>query len=261
MEADTMLPFDPAVPNVARIYDVLLGGKDNFGPDREAAGRLMRLVPDAPLAARQNRLFLQRAVSFLAGQGITQFIDIGSGLPTVCNTHELALAEDRRCKVAYIDYDPVVVAHARAILAGGENVSAEAGDLRDPAPLVAGLRAGGLIDLDRPAAVMLVAVLHFVAEPECYEAVGYLKEQMAPGSYLVISHATADEASGREHQAAAAVYAGASAPVFARTRSQVARFFHGLELAGPGITGVGQWGAGIPRASRTLCYAGIGRKP
>lgn len=256
-----MLPFDPSVPNVARIYDAFLGGKDNFGPDREAAQRLTALLPDAPLAARQNRLFLQRAVSLIAGQGVTQFVDIGSGLPTVQNTHESAQAESPGCRVAYIDYDPVVVAHAQAILAADENVMAAGGDLREPREIIRQLKAREFIDFSRPVAVMLVAVLHFVAEPACYDIVGYLKDQMAPGSYLVISHATADEASEHEQREAGSVYSQASAPLIARTKREIARFFGGLDLVEPGIAGVGDWRAGIHHASRTLCYAAAGKKP
>ncbi len=161
------LSFDPTVPNVARIYDALLGGKDNFAADREAARKLLDAVPGAARAARDNRRFLGRAVWYLAGEaGIRQFLDIGTGLPTQGNVHEIARAAYSPCRVVYVDYDPVVAVHAAALLADSPNVAAAQGDLRDPAHLLALPEVRALIDFGQPVAILMAAVLHFIEDCE-----------------------------------------------------------------------------------------------
>jgi S-adenosyl methyltransferase len=256
--------FNPTEPNVARVYDVLLG-KDNFAADRKAAAKLLEAVPGAAVAARENRAFLGRAVRFLAEEaGICQFLDIGPGLPTAGGVHEIAQARDpRQVRVVYADYDPVVVRHAEAILGGSLTTAVVRADVREPWDLLARPTVRSLINLAQPVAILLVAILHYVEDREDpWAVVNCYKDMMAPGSFLVISHVTADHLSGDAARQAQAVYAGASAPGVARTREQIAAFFGGLELVAPGLVNVGEWRPGHigPPSGPALFYAGIGRK-
>ena len=249
-EHDSGPEFSPRVPNAARIYDHLLGGKDNFAADRAAAAKLLQVLPGSAQAARDNRDFLQRAVRYLTTAGIRQFIDIGSGLPTVGNTHEIAHQADPAAKVAYADYDTIVLAHAKALLqSGSPNVVVIDGDLRKPDSILAhpGLRE--LIDFRQPVAVLLLAVLHFLTDDEHpRDVVRQLASALAPGSYLAISHVTADHITASAAATAHGVYASASAPVIARTRAQVTAFLDGLDLIDPGVTDVAAWHPEIPPA-------------
>ena len=182
-------------PNVGGIYDALLNGKDNYAEDRQAASELIAAIPDVATGARANREFLGRAVRFLAGEAdIRQFIDIGAGLPTMGNSHEVAHEVAPDARVAYVDIDPVVVSHARGLLPGKiPEVCAILSDLRDPAGIFDHPDLRPHIDLRQPAAILLVAVLHFIPDSEDpYRAVSFLKAAMAPGSYLVVSHGTGD---------------------------------------------------------------------
>ncbi len=184
-------------PNAARIYDYLLGGDQNFTADRAAAEHVLDNYPDAALAARANRAFLRRAVAVLAGQGIDQFLDIGSGLPTVGNVHEVARRVNPRARVVYVDNDPVAVRYSRELLAeegeGARGVAAIEADLRDPAAILDHPETRRLLDLRRPLGLLLVAVLHFVPDDaEARRALCAFREIIAPGSYVVISHATLD---------------------------------------------------------------------
>ena len=266
-DRDVPVPLPGArVPNVARIYDYLLGGKDNFEADRAAAETLMRLIPDSVTACQDNRRFVRRAVRYLAGQGIRQFIDIGTGLPTQGNVHEVALEAAPDARVVYADYDPVVVAHARALLAkpAAPAVAAISGDLRHPEQILQdpGLRA--LISLDQPFAILATAVLHFISDSEDpYAVTRTLTAAMPPGSYLVISHITPDDVAPDAGRQAQAVYAHATAQAHPRTRAGIARFFDGLELAEPGVVSVSAWRLEPSAApsGRTLMYAGAARKP
>jgi hypothetical protein len=268
---------DASVPNVARIYDYLLGGKDNFAADRDAAAELLSLVPDAQAACHHNRAFVRRAVRFLAGQaGIRQFIDIGTGLPTQGNVHDIAQATAPDARVAYVDYDPVVVSHGQALLATTPTVAVINGDLRNPDKILADPGLHTLIDFSQPVAVLLTAILHFIADEEHpYQITGTLKAAIPPGSYLVLSHITADEVPEETSRKAQSVYARATAPVFPRSREAIWRFLDGLETASEhGITDVGlpqPWAPlapGEPEPAhplifeeRTLICAGVGRKP
>jgi S-adenosyl methyltransferase len=257
--------FDSTVPNVARVYDVLLAGKDNFAADRQAAAGLLEAVPGAAVAARQNRAFLGRAVRFLAEEaGVCQFLDIGTGLPTVGSVHQIAQARDpRQVRVVYADYDPVVVRHAEAILGRSLTTAVVRADLRQPWDLVARPAVRTLINFAQPVAILLVAVLHFVEDHEDpWAVVNCYKDMMAPGSFLVISHVTADHLSRGAARQAPAVYDGASAPGVARTRQQIAGFLAGLDLVAPGLVEVSAWRPGRIGAppGPALFYAGIGRK-
>jgi hypothetical protein len=254
------------VPNVARIYDYLLGGKDNFEADRAAAQTLIQIIPDGATACLDNRQFVGRAVEYLADQGIRQFIDIGPGLPTQDNVHEVALKAAPDARVVYADYDPVVVAHARALLAKPHpTVAAISGDLRRPGEILGNPELRALISLDQPFAVLATAVLHFIGDDEDpYAITRTLTGAMPPGSYLAISHITPDDVAPDAGRKAQEVYAHATAQAHPRTYDAIARFFDGLELAGPGVVPVRAWRPQpIVRqpADRTLLYAGVGRKP
>jgi hypothetical protein len=257
--------FTVDVPNVARVYDVLLGGKDNFEADRRAAAKLLEAVPGAAVAARDNRAFLCRAVRYLAREaGVSQFLDIGTGLPTAGSVHEIARACDvRRLRVVYADYDAVVVRHAEALLADSLNVAVVRADLRHPRDLLAEPAVRTMIDLAQPVAVLLVAVLHFLDDTEDpWSIVNQLKDRMAPGSYLIISHVTADNITPQAARQARDAYQGASAPGVPRTRAQIARFFGGLDMVSPGLVNISGWRPDEigPPAGTGLFYAGIGRK-
>jgi hypothetical protein len=256
--------FDPNVPNVARIYDFLIGGKDNFVADREAAARLLEAVPGAAVAARENRAFLHRAVRYLACEAeIRQFLDIGAGLPAARAVHEIVHGLVPPPVVVYADNDPVVIRHADALISGAPGATAIQADLRQPRALLDQATKGGLIDLARPVAVLLVAILHFVEDSEDpWAIVGRLKDQMAPGSYLVISHVTADHIPPQAAQQARDAYADASAPGVPRTRAQIARFFGGLDMVAPGLVNLSGWRPADsgPAPGPALFYAGVGRK-
>jgi hypothetical protein len=260
----TQRDFDPDVPNVARIYDWLLGGKDNFAADRQAASRLLEAVPGAAVAARENRAFLGRAVRFLAQEaGVRQFLDIGTGLPSARAVHEIVRGVVPMPRVVYADDDPVVVSHARALLGDSLSTVVVTADLRQPWDLFARPTVRSLINLAEPVAILLVAVLHFVEDHEnpgtivnCY------KDLMASGSYLVISHVTADHLSSDAARHAQAVYASASAPGVARTREQIGGFFAGLDMVAPGLVDVSEWRPDHigPLPGPAVFYAGIGCK-
>lgn len=257
--------FDPNVPNVARIYDFLLQGKDNYAADREAARELLAAVPGAARAARDNRRFLGRAVWFLAREaGIGQFLDIGPGLPTQGNVHQIAHTAGSLSRVVYADNDPVVVAHANALLADSSKVAAVHADVRDPGHLLSRPAVQALIDFSQPVAVLMVAVLHFVQDSEDpWSIVSNYTSMMAPGSYLVVSHVTGDGTPAEAIRQAAEIYQHASAPGTARPRTQVARFFHGLDMVAPGLADPAYWRCPPPpgKPGPVVFYAGIGRKP
>ena len=239
-------------PDAGRIYNYLLGGKDNYEQDRQAAARLLAVVPDARAAARANRRFVGRAVRFLAGEAaIGQFIDIGAGLPAAADTvHQVARELNPGARVAYVDSDPVVVSHARALLCTAPGICAAEADLRDPAGIVGHPDVRAVIDLGTPAAIVLAAVLHHIPDEDSpHKLVSMLMAAVAPGSYLVVSHATGEgigaDAAGQIQE----LYAQASAPAVLRTRAEVAGFFEGLELVPPGIGNVAGWHAGTGRLS------------
>jgi len=255
-----MMSFDTSVPNVARMYDYALGGKDNFAADREAAEKVLAVEPDAATTAKDNRAFLQRAARYIARQGVSQFIDIGSGLPTVQNTHEVAQSVRQDARVVYVDYDPVVVGHAEALLVNNQNVTVIDGDLRHAEGIIQNAALRTHIDFTQPVAIMLIAVVHFLDDAS-YEIIEFLKRALPSGSYLALSHATPDHTSENEHREVEAVYDSASASLIMRTRAEISRFFDGLDLIEPGIVGVGDWQAPAHHTARALCYGGVGLKP
>ena len=253
--------LDTSVPNVARIYDFMLGGKDHFAADRDAAERVMREIPHSALACRQNRDFLGRAVRLLAAQGIRQFLDIGSGLPTRDNVHEIAQAAAPGSRVVYVDYDNMVVTHARALLEkGSDGVLVVQGDVREPGKIISD--ANALIDFSEPVAVLLFAILHFLPdEDDPHEIVGTLADALVPGSAAAISHLTGEGTEPGKGRAAQEVYRGASAPAVPRSRREIIRFFDGLDLIPPGATDINLWPArSLEPAAPLTFYGGVGWK-
>jgi hypothetical protein len=263
---------DSTTPNVARIYDYLLGGKDNFAADRAAAGHFLAVIPDIAAIAADNRAFLARAVRYLAVEaGIRQFLDLGGGLPTRSNVHQIAQQAAPDARVAYVDYDPVVVRHGEALLANGRNVAMAYADLTQPATVLDHPELRRVLDLSQPLALICTATLHFVPdEVHPHAVIAEYRDRMAAGSYLVISHATsftaeysADEAAEAAEEAAA-VYRQASAQLHLRTLTGIRRFFDGFELVEPGMVWMAEWrpvpGAGPAGRIKSL-YAAVGRKP
>lgn len=258
--------FDASVPNVARIYDYLLGGKDNYQADRDAAEQLLKVLPEAELACRQNRRFLERVVRFLVGRcGIRQIIDIGTGLPTQGNVHQVAQDAAPATRVVYADYDRVVVRHAEALLARNERVAVVHADLRTPRELITHREMRKLIDFGQPVAVLILATLHFITDDEQPdEIIRLLRSTMAPGSYLAVSHITAEDVHPNDSNSAQEIYASASAPAIPRTREEILRFFDEMELVPPGLVNVNAWPAAgvrhVPEPSKLLMYGGVARK-
>jgi len=258
--------IDAARPNVARMYDYFLGGKDNYAVDREAGNKVLAVLPEARTASWENREFLQRAVRFLAMRGVRQFIDIGCGLPTRGHVHEVAQDEAPSSRVVYVDYDPVVLAHARALLQkpGGPNVSVVEGDLREPEKIFADPAVQALIDFDKPVAVLVVAVLHFVSDAEDpHGIVDRIRTWLAPGSYLAMSHGTADSRPELVPPVTD-VYQHVSSSIFARPRAEIARMLDGFELVDPGLAYVRQWraesGTSDLDPEGSLSLGAVGRK-
>ncbi len=258
---------DPRRANVARVYDYLLGGSHNFLADQDVGRALVAVEPNAREAARANRAFLGRAVRFLSQAGIRQFLDIGSGIPTQGNVHEAAQQADPGARVVYVDVDPVAIAHSKTILAGNENAAVIDADLRDPEKILAHPAARGLIDFDQPVGLLLVAVLHFIADDEePRRLVATLRDALAPGSYLVVCHGT-DESKPAVAQAAEKVYnRSVAGRAKLRSRAEIERFFDGFELVEPGVTYLSTWRPDSPAdvpadPGRHWGLVGVGRKP
>jgi SAM-dependent methyltransferase len=258
--------IDISRPNVARIYDYLLGGKDNFAADREAARQLMEAIPDVAAIARDNRSFLGRVVRYLATQGgIRQFLDLGGGLPTQANVHELAQGVAPGARVVYVDIDPVVASHGRALLASGDQVGMVLGDLLDPASILQHPDVTGLLDLTRPLAVLCTSTLHFIGdETDPHKVIAEYRDHLAPGSYLAISHGTLEEDPEGEGGKAEGVYRRASSQLHVRPLPDVLRFFDGFELVDPGLTWITAWRpepGTAPTGRQHSMRGGVGRKP
>jgi hypothetical protein len=231
-----------AIPSPARMYDYYLGGKDNYAVDRRAAEKALSAVPGGRQIARANRAFLIQAVTLMAERGVSQFIDLGTGFPTKPNVHQVARAISAGTKVAYIDNDPVVTAHNRALLAKDDKILALHGDIRHPHSFLGGDEIWQLIDFSQPIGVLFVAVLHFIPPEDDPEAsVATLVRNMAPGSYLALSHITSDGTTLKVIEAIHEAYRAASAPAVFRTRDQIRQFFDGLQLIEPGLADLSEW--------------------
>lgn len=255
--------LDLSRPSAARVYDYYLGGWHNFEVDRKMAEEAIRLWPELPALMQANRGFLRRAVRYVAGQGICQFIDIGSGIPTVGNVHEVAQRADPRAQVVYVDNDPVAVAHSKAILASIPGTGVVQADLRHPDVVFEDPGVRALIDFTRPVALLLVAVLHFVPdEDDPFGAVRRCLDRLPSGSYLVISHAGSD---GRQEVASThqRLYQRTATPMTMRTGKEIERFFSGLELVPPGLVPMPLWrpeGEPVMAGQRMAGYAAVGVK-
>jgi hypothetical protein len=257
-----MLPgFDPATPSAARIYDYLLGGKDNFAVDRAAAEKVLAVAPDQRQLARANRAFAMRAVQVLADRGIRQFIDLGTGIPTSPSVHEVARAADPSARVVYVDSDPIVQVHNDALLATDRQVAALQADIRRPEVILGHPDVARLIDFGQPVGVLCVAVLHLVADAhEPAGIIGRFRERMAAGSYLVLSQ-FADDSDRAGMAQLRAVAAGTPVETYFRSRDDIRAFFGGFELLEPGLVSVDDWRPDTPAAPTRLKIAGgVGRK-
>ncbi len=257
--------IDLSTPNVARIYDYYLGGKDNYAADREVARLVLRAGPDVPLAALENREFLKRAIEFLVCEaGIDQFIDIGPGLPTQGNLHELVQRHKPDAPVVYVDNDPVVLTHGRALLHGTGDVAIIDGDARKPDAILSDRELRELIDLSRPVAVCMSLVLHFITDEEDpWAVVARLRDSIRPGSYLVLTHVTGDERTVDTMSEIRGLYDEATAPLTPRTKDAFARFFDGFELVEPGVVFLSQWrptAEYYAKGGTAWAYAAVGRK-
>jgi SAM-dependent methyltransferase len=252
--------LDTSIPHEARVYDYILGGKSNYEVDRLAGDQILRVTPQMREQARQNRQFLKRAVQFVAGRGVDQFLDIGTGLPTVENTHEVAHRANPRARVVYTDYDPLVLTHARALLDPAGSTAYLQHDLRRPDELVAEARQ--ILDFDRPVAVMLVAVLHHLRDDERPdEHVRRILDAVPAGSHLVLSHATYDFLDPAGAAELHAVLEGSPMTFRARDRGEVeAMFLGGLEVVPPGLVATTQWPDGGETGTAGH-WAAVARKP
>ena len=268
-EADQWSPpteLNTHIAHPARMYDYYLGGKDNFEADRVAAEAAIAAYPALRSWARANRAFLGRAVRFAAEQGIRQFLDIGTGIPSAGSTNEVAQAVDPEARVAYVDNDPIVLTHARALLAGhpsGQTTVIQA-DLRDPAAILAHPALRAALDLSQPVALMLVAVLHFVPDDQgAAAAVATLRDALAPGSLLILSHATGDFANLTVAVDGPKAYSQASAPLILRHGKDVAEFFGDFTFVEPGLVQTPLWrpdGELAEDWEAVSGYAGVARK-
>ncbi|WP_225839249.1 SAM-dependent methyltransferase [Streptomyces sp. NK08204] len=253
--------IDTSRPHPARIYDYLLGGKDNYAVDQLAGEELAAAAPEARIGVRANRAFLQRAVRYVVGHGVRQILDIGTGLPTSPNVHETAQEAAPDVRVAYVDNDPIVAAHGSALLSRSGTTRIVLGDLRDPQAVLDHPRVREIIDFDQPVALLLVAVLHFLTDAEKPEqVVATLRDALPAGSFLVLSHATDDFA---DRSAAQAVYRKATAALTLRSHAQVERFFDGFDLVEPGLAQIPFWrpdSTPPPRSAEIGFYGGVARK-
>jgi hypothetical protein len=248
------------------MYNYYLGGKDNYAVDQEAARDVLRVAPEVRNIAKANRAFLQRAVRFVVGEvGVRQILDVGTGIPTAGNIHDVAAEVAPDVRVAYVDNDPIVHVHAKALMSGGGTTAIVLADLREPEAILAHPQVRRLIDLDQPFALFLVAILHFIEEEDNpTRIVAAFRDAMPPGSYLVLSHVTGDlslEVATR----AAAVYDRATSTATLRSYAQISTFFDGFDIIDPGIVQLPLWRpeGQRPRAKdlhKIWMYGGVGRR-
>ncbi len=260
--------IDTSVAHPARMYDYFLSGKDNFEADRNAADQAIRRMPQVVAAAQANRRFLRRAVDHVARLGVRQFLDLGTGIPTSPNTHEVAQAVDPTARVVYADNDPIVLAHARALLTSsreGRTAYLDA-DLRDPEAILASPAVRDTLDLGEPVGLMLVAILHFIADEEDpYGIVSRLLAACPEGSYLILTHGSTDF-SGEAGKALVRAYRANGVGLYPRPRAEVLPFFDGLDLLDPGLQLVTDWRPDteadhLARPEDISWYGAVARKP
>ena len=261
-DSNGLSSLDTSVAHSARLWNYLLGGKDNFAADREAAQQVLAFLPELVQSARFTREFLGRSVRHLVSNaGIRQFLDIGTGLPTADNTHEVAQAAAPDSRVVYVDNDPMVLVHARALLTStpeGVTDYIDA-DVRDPGAILAA--AAGTLDFTQPIAVMLLGILNFVTDDdEAHRIVAALTEAVPPGSFLVISHPTREVSPEAVDRAVAMWNAGGAAPMTVRDPADIATFFAGWDLIEPGLVTCSQWRPDGNDTTPTSEYAGVAGK-
>ncbi|WP_084534669.1 SAM-dependent methyltransferase [Nocardia yamanashiensis] len=262
---DGDVPLDQ--PHTSRIYDYFLGGKDNYEVDRVAAEEILKAWPDIRVAARVNRQFMHRSTRFLAEAGVRQFLDIGTGIPTEPNLHQIAQQTAPDARVVYVDNDPLVLAHARALMAASapETMTYIQGDVTDPNSILRAPELGQVLDLNQPVGLSMIALLHFV-EADVNKIISTFLDALAPGSYLVICIITGDFAP-EQLAAAQDVYRVRRMPAQIRKRDEVLSWFEGLELVEPGVVPPHRWrveqAEEIPASfdAKINCYCGVGRKP
>ena len=258
-------PFDTSVANQARIYDYLLGGKDNYEADRAAVDAVLKIAPEMGFTARENRAFLGRAVRYLAAEvGIRQFLDIGTGIPTAGNTHQVAQAVAPEARVVYVDYDPVVLAHARALLKSNKAGATQYidADLRDTGTILG--QAGRLLDFTQPVAVTLLMILHVIPDSDDpYAIVARLMNALPSGSYLAVTHLGAELLDQEKREGFQdVVRRQAQQQYIGRTREEMERFFEGTDLVEPGFVRVEEWRPdhGADEKDRSALWCAVGRK-
>jgi len=257
---------DPDLPSVARVYDYLLGGGHNFAADREFAEQFAAMLPGSRDVVRINRAFLRRAVLFMVSAGMRQFLDIGSGIPTVGNVHELVQAADPEARVVYVDIDPIAVAHSRQLLEGNDRAAAVQADFTNPESILCDRDTRRLLDFTQPMGLLMVGLLHFVSEQwDMCRLVARYRQALAPGSYVAMTQLAAevrsDEIAKMIHEAKPYHVA-----VYPRTRERFDGFFDGLKLVEPGVVSAPLWRPDsqadlVEPPQRDLLMAGVGRKP
>ena len=262
------LGLDTNVPSMARVYDYILGGAHNFAADRQVGSQIETLVPGLRHVARVNRRFLGRAVNFMMDQGIRQFLDIGSGIPTVANVHEVAQERDPAARVVYVDKDPIAVAHSELMLADNRNAAVVHADMRDPEAVLSSPAVNRLLRLDEPVGLLMLLMMHWVPDEDGPEKlVAHYRDALPAGSFLALTHVARDQIDDNVDQAAAVVNSSKSADqMHMRTHAQVSALFEGFSLVEPGLVGCGEWrpfgpGDFADEASMNMfLYAGVGRK-
>lgn len=263
---------DPNVPSPARLYDYYLGGTNNYEVDRVAGEELRANYPEITQAAWANRGFHQRAARYIVDQGVRQFIDVGSGLPTIGNTHDIVQQKDASIHVVYVDQDPMVELYSRTLLEGQTTVGVILGDMRDPDTVLSDPVMRELIDFDQPVGLMMTAVWHFISDSiKPYDLLNRYLDALAPGSYLALSHITGDRIPPRVVDTITRLYENATERAYFRDKQEFTRFFDGLELVPAyegttdGVVTVGLWGAEDPIAAdgedSRLLYSAVARKP
>jgi hypothetical protein len=264
VRTDASPDIDTTVPSVARVYDAILGGKDNFAVDRVVAEEAMRAMSDGGNGARLNRVVLGRAVRYMADRGVTQFLDLGSGLPTAQNTHQIAQGVNPEARVVYVDNDPSVSVHGRALLTGDDSTVVVLADVRSPDELLALPSITGFLDLSQPVGLILSAVIHHLNDDEDpHGIVAHYRQALAPGSYLQLTHFCDESPEARANSEVLTRSLGRGQ---VRSRGEIESFFDGLDLVPPGIVFLPWWRPdgpvdSPPTAASMLMLAGVGKKP
>jgi hypothetical protein len=273
-EMDEKLPpwasvtADIEQPTIARIYDYLLGGYHNFESDREVAKASLQIYPDLALASQVSRAFLRRVTNYLLDHGITQFIDIGSGIPTLGHVHEIAQARDPQNRVVYVDIDQVAIAHSKVILQGNTSTLILEADAREPATIFNAIEAEGFLDLDKPTAVLFIALLHFIVDDDQMQQLfNTYRRRLAPGSYIAITHGTYENAPPGVAEGIMQLSSQTRHTAKYRKHEELVDLFREMELIDPGLVPTPSWRPEnsedlfYEEPERSLAYAGIGRVP